>query len=301
MNVPGTVLLVEHDESVSQKVHSELELRGHVVLDGDPQESMHDLTITTHPDIVLLDADIPNAASQRILSDMQRDDRTSEVPVVLLGGNGSRSSWGMGFDSVDKPIVPGLLVNRVEAGLEMHRLRQELRVIRQSNDVGGHIDELTGLNGARRLRDELSHHAASVKRYGGHVSIVLFDVDRFDSTNEYFGREAGDFVLCEIAQRLTADVRTSDIVGRWRADQFMAILPCTPIMGASFFAERFRQILCEMPVQLASGACVGISASFGCAEGTDEIEMVQAAESAIGTAKRRGRNSVMVAAVPELH
>lgn len=302
MNVPGTVLLVEHDESIVKNVHSQLESRGHVVLIADASASMHDITITTHPDIVILDADIPNAGSQRLLSEMKQDDRTSEVPVVLLGGNGTRSTWGMGFDSVEKPIVPDVLVNRVEVGLEMHRLRQELRSIRQSNDVGGHIDELTGLNGGRRLRDELAHHAATVKRYGGHVSIVMFDLDRFDTTNEYFGREAGNTVLCEVGQRLLADIRTSDIVGRWRNDQFMAILPCTNVMGASFFAERFRQVLSEVPVKLQGGTCVGVTASFGCAEGNDEVEMVQAAEAAIGTAKRRGRNSVAVASpAPILH
>jgi diguanylate cyclase (GGDEF)-like protein len=298
MNVPGTVLLVGHDDSVAKNVHSELESRGHVVLLADHQASMHDLTITTHPDIVVIDADIPNAGTHRILSDMRRDDRTADVPVVVLGASDGATSWGTVVDTVEKPIVPGVLASRVEVGLEMHRLRQELRSIRQSNDVGGHIDELTGLNGGRRLRDELAHHAATVKRYGGHVSIVLFDLDRFDSTNELYGREAGNRVLCEVGQRLLADVRTSDIVGRWRADQFMAILPCTNVMGASFFAERFRQVLSEVPVALLDGSCVGVSASFGCAEGTDEIEMVQAAEAAIGSAKRRGRNGVVVAAVP---
>jgi PleD family two-component response regulator len=184
MNVPGTVLLVEHDESIARNVHSELESRGHVVLMASPDESLHDVAIATHPDIVILDADIPNARSQRILSEIQRDDRTAEVPIVLLGGNGDNPSWGLGFDNIDKPIIPGVLVGRVEVGLEMHRLRQELRTIRHNNDVGGLIDELTGLNGGRRLRDELAHHAATVKRYGGHVSIVLLDVDRFETTNE---------------------------------------------------------------------------------------------------------------------
>jgi diguanylate cyclase (GGDEF)-like protein len=295
MNVPGTVLLVEHDESIARNVHSELESRGHVVLLADPSASMHDVAVTTHPDIVILDADIPNAGSQRILTEMRQDDRTAEVPVVLLGGNGNRQSWGLGLDAIDKPIVPDVLVGRVEVGLEMHRLRQEVRAFRQSNDVGGLIDELTGLNGARRLRDELAHHAATVKRYGGHVSIVLFDLDRFDSTNEFFGRDVGDTVLLEVGQRLLADVRTSDIVGRWRGDQFMAILPCTNLMGASFFAERFRQVLSELPVRLAGGGCIGVTASFGCAEGTDEVEMVKAAEAAIGSAKRRGRNGVAMA------
>lgn len=298
MHVPGTVLLVENDENIARNVHSELESRGHVVLLASAEDSVSRVAASAHPDIFVLDADLPNASSQRILSELQRDDRTADLPIVLLGGNETRSSWGIGLDTVDKPIDPNILVGRVEVGLEMHRLRQEIRTIKQSNDVGGLIDELTGLNGGRRLRDELAHHAATVKRYGGHVSVVLFDIDRFESTNEYYGREAGDFILCEVGQRLLADIRTSDIVGRWRDDQFMAILPCTNALGASFFAERFRQILSEVPVRLANGQCIGVTASFGCAEGTDEVEMVQAAEAAIGTAKRRGRNSVVMSRMP---
>jgi diguanylate cyclase (GGDEF)-like protein len=297
MNVPGTVLLVENDESIAKHVHSELESRGHVVLMANGESSVPHVAASAHPDIFVLDADLPNASSQRILNEIRRDDRTSDVPVVLLGGNESRASWGIGLDTIDKPIDPNVLVGRVEVGLEMHRLRQEIRTIKQSNDVGGLIDELTGLNGGRRLRDELAHHAATVKRYGGHVSIVLFDIDRFEATNDNYGRDAGDVILCEVGQRLLADVRTSDIVGRWRDDQFMAILPCTNAMGASFFAERFRQILSEVPVRLSNGRCIGITASFGCAEGNDEVDMVQAAEAAIGTAKRRGRNSVVTSKV----
>jgi diguanylate cyclase (GGDEF)-like protein len=183
----------------------------------------------------------------------------------------------------------------------LYRLRQEIEAIRKHNDVGGSIDELTGMNGARRLRDELAHHTATVRRYGGHVSIVLFDLDRFGATNEVWGHDAADHVLCEVGQRLVADVRTSDIVGRWRADQFMAILPCTNLMGASFFAERFRQVLCELPVPLADGSTIGVSASFGCAEGLDDVELVHAAEAAVGSAKRRGRNNVANAPLVALH
>lgn len=297
MNAPGTVLLVEPDEGIARDVHLELENRGHVVLDATPDASMSSIARSTHPDVIVLDADIPAAVSPRILEEMQSDARTASVPIVLLTENGVADTWGAGYDVISKPIHPGLLVNRVETGLELHRLRQEVEAIHRDNDVGGLIDNLTGLNGGRRLRDELALHTASVKRYGGNVSIVLFDLDRFSAVNEQHGNEVGDFVMCEVGQRLLADVRTSDIAGRWRDDQFMAILPCTNVLGASFFAERFRQVLSEMPVQVNGGLTVGVTASFGCAEGVDEVEMVHAAESAIGTAKRRGRNSVVVAPV----
>jgi len=295
MQAPGTVLLIETDEAVREHVHESLELRGHTIIDGTRGDLAHDMTVATHPDLVMLDVDIPNCVSDIVVSEIRADERTAEVPIILIGVDHMMSAGlANAVDSLDKPLNTSALVARVETGLELRRLRE---LVDRSHDevISGPVDSLTGLNNSKRLWDELALLAAGAKRYGQPLSVVLLDLDRFDTTNRIYGRDSGDYVLCDIGQRLAADVRSSDVVGRWRTDQFMAILPCTDARGAAFFAERFRQTLAEVPSTLPGGSAVSVTASFGCAEGTDENSIVQMAESAVGSAKRRGRNGVVIA------
>jgi diguanylate cyclase (GGDEF)-like protein len=294
MQAPGTVLLIEPDDALRQRVHESLEVRGHTIIDAARGDAVHDMTIAMHPDLVLLDVDIPNVLPESVVNEIRADERTAEVPIILLGADHMLSvDMADAVDSLEKPLRTAALIARVEMGLELKRLRDEVRREHEEALLNP-TDALTGLYSFRRLWDELAHFGAAAKRYEQSLSIVLFDMDRFDAINHLYGRDVGDHVLCDIAQRLASDVRTSDIVGRWRTDQFMAILPCTDARGASFFAERFRQTLAEFPCSLPDGGAITATASFGCAEGSDENMMVQVAESAVSAAKRRGRNSVVV-------
>lgn len=305
MSLRPTVLVIDTNDNDRSEVSVALVHFGHDVIPSSTRSAAAGIAYATRPDLVLLDisASAPPPAGDidafAVLDQLQHDERTAELPVVLLTRGEQRDEITTGLrlgalDHVDKPVRPATLLARVNAGLEVHRLRRGLRQATDS-DGAGTRDRLTGLVGPTALRDQLSHLAADARRHTRPLSIVLLDVDRFGVVNERFGRAAGDHLLRDVADRLAADVRGADTVGRWQTDQFLALLPSTPEEGAVFFAERFRQTVAEVPVRLVDGTTVPMSASFGCAGGDDAALMIVSCEAAVSTAKRRGRNTVVAA------
>jgi diguanylate cyclase (GGDEF)-like protein len=88
-------------------------------------------------------------------------------------------------------------------------------------------DPLTGALNRRGLTRAIDREAARRVRYGGDLSVILADVDKFKSINDSYGHAAGDEVLKEVARSLQASVREADSVARYGGDEFLVLMPAT--------------------------------------------------------------------------
>ncbi|SEI63292.1 GGDEF domain-containing protein [Paraburkholderia diazotrophica] len=154
-------------------------------------------------------------------------------------------------------------------------------------------DGLTGIANRRffeaRLRDEYTRW----QRYGGNLSILLFDLDHFKKINDQFGHMVGDTVLREMARRVSHVVRAQDTFGRFGGEEFALLLPCTPLEDAMQVAEKIRNTIGESAVDV-QGVNVPVTASVGGAAarvGVPAYEaLINEADAALYSAKRQGRN-----------
>ncbi|CAD6518763.1 diguanylate cyclase [Paraburkholderia sabiae] len=154
-------------------------------------------------------------------------------------------------------------------------------------------DGLTGIANRRyfeaRLRDEYTRW----QRYGGELSILLFDLDHFKKINDQFGHVVGDAVLREMAQRVAHVVRAQDTFGRFGGEEFALLLPCTPLEDAMLVAEKIRHTIGDTPVDV-QGVDVPVTASVGGAAARAGVPAYEAlineADAALYSAKRQGRN-----------
>jgi diguanylate cyclase (GGDEF)-like protein len=154
-------------------------------------------------------------------------------------------------------------------------------------------DGLTGIANRRyfeaRLRDEFTRW----QRYGGDMSVLLFDLDHFKKINDQFGHGVGDTVLRLMAQRVSAVLRAQDSFGRFGGEEFALLLPCTPLADAMVVADKIRNVIAETPVEV-QGTTVQVTASVGGAaarQGTPSYEvLINEADAALYSAKRQGRN-----------
>ncbi|SDR42711.1 PAS domain S-box-containing protein/diguanylate cyclase (GGDEF) domain-containing protein [Paraburkholderia fungorum] len=154
-------------------------------------------------------------------------------------------------------------------------------------------DGLTGIANRRffeaRLRDEFTRW----QRYGGDMSVLLFDLDHFKKINDQFGHGVGDTVLRLMAQRVSAVLRAQDLFGRFGGEEFALLLPCTPLADAMIVAEKIRCVIADTPVEFQD-TLVQVTASVGGAAartGTPSYEvLINEADAALYTAKRKGRN-----------
>ncbi|MCC8403015.1 diguanylate cyclase [Paraburkholderia sp. MMS20-SJTN17] len=154
-------------------------------------------------------------------------------------------------------------------------------------------DGLTGIANRRffeaRLRDEFTRW----QRYGGDMSMLLFDLDHFKKINDQFGHGVGDTVLRVMAQRVSGVVRAQDTFGRFGGEEFALLLPCTPLDDAMLVAEKIRCVIEETPIELI-GTSVPVTASLGGAAARDGVPaydvLINEADAALYRAKRQGRN-----------
>ncbi len=101
-------------------------------------------------------------------------------------------------------------------------------------------DALTGIYNRQAYDEHMARSYAHWKRYGGHLGVIMIDIDRFKTLNDAFGHPAGDKVLKAVAGHLQKQVRESDVLARYGGEEFAVILPETDCRDALGVAEKLR-------------------------------------------------------------
>jgi diguanylate cyclase (GGDEF)-like protein len=127
----------------------------------------------------------------------------------------------------------------------------------------------------------------------------MLDLDHFKDVNDKYGHLCGDAVLASVGRRMKEVLRGSDLKCRYGGEEFLVVLPDTPLSGARRVAETLRREIAERPMPWA-GEALTVTASFGLTQampGEISIEAVVArADAALYRAKEDGRNCVRAAA-----
>jgi len=135
------------------------------------------------------------------------------------------------------------------------------------------------------------------------LSLIMFDIDRFKGVNDQYGHLCGDRVLAAVGQTMRDLLRSSDLKCRYGGEEFLVLLPETPVEGARRVADTLRRELSDRPV-FWHNEPLTITASFGVAAAnageTDVMGFVGRADAALYQAKEQGRNRVCLAAQPAL-
>jgi len=138
---------------------------------------------------------------------------------------------------------------------------------------------------------------ARVKRYKRPLSIAMIDADLFKSVNDLHGHDVGDLVLRMIVDTCHDSLRKHDVLARYGGEEFVVLLPETPIDGALAVMERVRERIEATSLELENGKRVSITVSIGLAGLADNEgfeALLKRADEALYTAKREGRNRVLV-------
>jgi diguanylate cyclase (GGDEF)-like protein len=160
-------------------------------------------------------------------------------------------------------------------------------------------DPLTGCFTRNHALEVIDAELRRARRSQTPVSLIMFDLDHFKDVNDRYGHLAGDAVLNTVGTRMKEVLRGSDLKCRYGGEEFLVLLPETPLHGARRVAETLRREISERPVPW-SGEGLHITASFGLAQtipGEVNVQAVIArADQALYRAKDDGRNCVRIAA-----
>jgi diguanylate cyclase (GGDEF)-like protein len=197
---------------------------------------------------------------------------------------------------VPGPVRAAIAVTAVVAAELEHRHRTARRTLRARSFT----DRLTGLRNYDYFSEVLRSELARVRRYGGCVTLVMIDLDRFKAYNDSHGHAAGNRLLAEVGHTLAREKRDADIAARFGGEEFALLVPGRGT-DAVIVAERVRQAIAEISTAGLDRHHVPdiVTVSAGIAtfpvDARDAEELFEQADRALYEAKRRGRNRVVCA------
>lgn len=160
------------------------------------------------------------------------------------------------------------------------------------------VDSLTRLFNHRYLQEQLVEEIYRAERYKRSVSVLMLDIDNFDSYNKTLSFQAGDIALRQIGRILRDNIRRIDIAGRFGPEEFMIILPETGLEQAIFVGEKIREAISYSFLAEDSSKSVKslkLTVSIGVSEyktGSNKETMLQSSLDALLKAKQKGKNCV---------
>ncbi len=165
------------------------------------------------------------------------------------------------------------------------------------------IDRLTGVNNRQVLLAELFAEVERSSRYERPLSVAFVDIDHFKAVNDTYGHGVGDIVLRGVAQTIAANLRTSDMIGRYGGEEFMLILTETGVEEGSVLTEKLRTLVQRQRFPIDGGQDISVTISIGIAGGVGQQlrmeALVRDADAAMYSAKSLGRNQTYVFAEPD--
>ena len=180
----------------------------------------------------------------------------------------------------------------------------ERKQLEQVFERQARTDVLTGLPNRRHFMEQAAQEVARVRRCGGHVSVLMLDVDHFKAVNDSYGHRIGDMVLRETAAIASRAMRQIDTVCRIGGEEFSVLLPETDRPQAIRVAERLREAIASTPIRIPDAGLVHITASLGVAvcnqHDADLDVLLNRADIGLYAAKGGGRNRVCLHEEPEV-
>ena len=152
-------------------------------------------------------------------------------------------------------------------------------------------DSLTGLYNRFKLDELFLLHVSLARRHGTPFSVLILDIDNFKLVNDTYGHPVGDVFLKELSTLLKRNIRFEDTLGRWGGEEFLILLPSTPLSDALILAELLRERTQTFNFSVVGSRTISLGvASFH--QNDDEKSIIIRADKALYQAKAKGRNRV---------
>ena len=192
----------------------------------------------------------------------------------------------------DRKRFVGTMARHISLALANLMLREKL----QAESIR---DPLTGLYNRRYMEEALETELVRSHRNGRGVGVMMIDVDQFKKVNDAHGHDAGDMVLCAIAQFISDKLRGGDILCRYGGEEFTLIMPDVTPETFKRKAGELREGFKKVKTGLNGSGPNAVTLSFGLAiypeNGSEGKRLLRSADEALYQAKEAGRDCIRTA------
>ncbi len=313
-------LVVDDDANVRRLVEVLLAELGFAVTSAGSLAQAQASWLADTPDLVVTDKNLEDGSGVELVAFIRERLPNADVVMMSAFANLDSAVEAIRLGIADYLVKPFDSLENVSERLARvtrnHLLKREnAQLIARLTETNRRLEEmvvrdsLTGLFNHAYFQERLEAEVRRSSRHNHSFGLIFFDVDHFKGINDGLGHQVGDAVLRGIAATLKGHTRGSDdgfrlrehdLAARYGGDEFVLILPETHKSGAATKAERLRQAVAaqsfgEMEVKVTLSIGVAAYPEDGAARG----ELVTAADTALYSAKRLGRNRV-VSYTPQL-
>jgi diguanylate cyclase len=158
-------------------------------------------------------------------------------------------------------------------------------------------DQLTGSLNRRGLDDVFEREVARSERRSSPLCIAMLDLDDFKRLNDTYGHSAGDEALIHLVRVIKDTLRTMDVIARFGGEEFLIVLPDTPLEDAILTVTRLQRELTKR-IFMHNNERLLMTFSAGVAlraDGEDQAQLIKRVDDALYKAKREGKNRVVAA------
>ncbi len=300
-------ILIADDNLVARKLlEKTLAKEGHEIVSVDNGKKALEMFNERFFPIVLTDWMMPEMDGPTLCQAIRENITSSYVYILLLTAKASQEDIISGLksgadDYLTKPINNAELIARLNNGKRILTLEKSLKDANSAIKILSITDNLTKFYNREYLTRKLPEEIARERRYGDSLSLIFCDIDHFKKINDTYGHQTGDEVLIGVANCLSKSIRTDiDWIGRYGGEEFIIVLPETPLDGAARLAERLRKVVADHKIT-TDGNDISITSSFGVTGFNSETldtkisaeKIIGAADKYLYQAKETGRNKVI--------
>lgn len=297
------ILIVEDEPIYRQMVKKYLLQSGHEVMEAEDGQIAWELFQRDPYQLIITDWMMPGLDGPALVQNIRTSAQKNYTYIIMLTAMDNKDNIVLGLESgvdeyLTKPFNSRELIARVASGMRILRLEEQLIQAHQQMEILAMHDVITGLLNRRAIEEYAEAEFEIVSRKKKPLSVILLDIDHFKKVNDRFGHKFGDYTLQKVAKALAEDLRKYDRVGRWGGEEFILILPDSPLKDAAAIAERIRIRIAELQIHHENGDVFYVNVSLGAACTSDQFpsltKLIDAADQALYQAKQSGRNRVCV-------
>ncbi|WP_103110091.1 response regulator [Brevibacillus reuszeri] len=288
------ILILDDDVTLLMYLKENLEkLNWSVIATVYPHKALdyfHDM----NPDCLILDLNIPETGGFQVMQTLSEKIKKQYVPTTVVSIDCDRQTrfhaYRLGADDVMcKPLDIEELAVRLERQLRRKRWMDRILF----------VDDLTGVYNRNSLSDTYKRLLSDAQRTSTPLSIGFLDIDHFKGVNDTHGHLIGDQVLNRFATFIQSRAEKHDILFRYGGEEFLLLMPRTTVQEAKLRLEHILDAFTKEVFDSPEGA-FSLSFSAGVVQ-IDDAEKpfplwVEAADTALYTAKNLGRRRIEVAA-----
>ncbi|WP_300029069.1 diguanylate cyclase [uncultured Roseobacter sp.] len=280
-----------------------------------PETALRDLTPGKVPDVFILileEDDSHSGEVLRLLAAIRATAITRHAGILVMQPRPDPGLGAYALDlGADDLMTDGFdkkeMSLRVKAMMRRKRIADQLRATVRTGLKAAVSDPLTGLHNRRYAMPHLARVAEHSAATGRSFAVMVADLDHFKRINDLYGHASGDAVLVEAARRLRENLRGVDLVARIGGEEFLIVMPATPLPEARATARRLcRKIGGTSFVIPGASEPISVTVSIGVTMGglqgkqlpamdRDANYLLDTADKALYEAKIQGRNQINLA------